>query len=84
MRMALQKFYYLTGNHPKFKNLITLIEGNLGYSIFQAIEQTKIQLSNQEKTVFEFQQKGIEIKEPITIETFSNEIVVKDIKKSHS
>src|ERR1700712_4263387 len=42
----IEDYYYFSGEDPLFKNLITLIENNLGYSVFQSIEKTKITLSN--------------------------------------
>ncbi len=38
IKKDIEDYYYYSGNDSKFKNLITLIENNLGYSVFQAIE----------------------------------------------
>lgn len=84
LQNALDKFYFLTGKHPRFKNLISLIRNNLGYSIFQSIEQTKIGLSNHQQFDFEYSSQGIELKETVTIKEFSTEIVGKDVQKIKS
>ncbi len=81
MQSNLKKFLHLTGNHPRFQNLVTLIKDNLGYAIFQSIEKTKIDLSDNEQIIFEFSKNGIEIKEPISIEEFSKEIIIEDLTK---
>jgi hypothetical chaperone protein len=81
MRNTLNKFYFLTKRNPKFKNLITLIEKNLGYHIFQSIEQAKIDLSSKDETVFYFKAHDIFIHEKISLTEFSNEIIADDISK---
>lgn len=81
LKNALDKFYYLTGNNPRFQNLRTLIKNNLGYSIFQSIEKAKIELSQKETVHFTYSNEGIDINEPISISQFSNEIVGSDVTK---
>jgi hypothetical chaperone protein len=73
-------YYYFSGNDRKFKNLITLIDHNLGYSVFQAIEKTKIELSAAERSTFAYHHMGIEIQEEITIQTY-HQIIHKDLQK---
>lgn len=84
LQTALDKFHYLTGRHPRFQNLITLVRENLGYAVFQSIEKAKIELSEKDKVSFGYQQSGIEFDEPISIEAFSNDIIGEDIDKIHS
>lgn len=76
----IEDYYYFSGNDRKFKNLITLIENNLGYTVFQAIEKTKIELSSQSNSEFIYSKMDIEINESISIEVYEN-IIAKEIQK---
>ncbi|EDM38279.1 probable heat shock protein [Pedobacter sp. BAL39] len=76
----LQNYYHYSGQDPKFKNLLTLTEHNLGYSVFQSIEKTKVELSAAESVNFHYSQRGIEINEEITIDAY-NQIIAKDLRK---
>jgi hypothetical chaperone protein len=76
----LQDYYYYSKNDRKFKNLLTLIDNNLGYSVFQSIEKTKITLSNKNVSPFKYNKLGIEIDEEISLSQY-NAIIDKDIKK---
>ncbi len=76
---SLKQSYYLTGNDFRIKNLQTLIEKNLGYKLFQAIEFSKITLTNEDKTDFIFANEGIDIFETIHINNFENEIIKENI-----
>ncbi|TKC06750.1 Hsp70 family protein [Pedobacter polaris] len=80
IKKDIEDYYYYSGNDPQFKNLITLIDNNLGYSIFQSIEKTKIALSNFDKTNFHYNKMGIKINEEIAIATYSS-IIQKDINR---
>jgi hypothetical chaperone protein len=80
IKKDIENYYYFSGNDPKFKNLITLIDQNLGYSVFQAIEQTKIGLSQQTLSRFHYDNQGIKIDEEISLETY-NLIVAKDVQR---
>lgn len=76
----LENYYHYSKNDRKFKNLLTLIDHNLGYSVFQQIEKTKISLSTQSVTPFQYAHMGIEIDEQISIEQY-NGIIAKDLGK---
>ncbi len=76
---SLKRSYFLTGNDYRIKNLQTLIEKNLGYKLFQAIEFSKITLTNEVKTDLIFENKGIDIFETIHISDFENEIITDNI-----
>ncbi|EHQ30755.1 Hsp70 family protein [Mucilaginibacter paludis] len=76
----IEDYYYFSGNNPQFKNLITLIENNLGYSVFQSIESTKIELSNTDKTVFSYHKMDIDIDEEISINSYE-QIIAKDVDR---
>lgn len=74
----LKRYYFQTKNNPKVKNLIDLIEGNLGYSIFREIEKVKIDLSAQPLADFRFVPSGID--EPVSEENFYA-IIAPDLQK---
>lgn len=76
----LKRYYAFTGENASFKNLITLTENNLGYSVFQAIEKTKIDLSHLPESVFCYSNMEIEINQAISIDEY-NRIIEKDLKK---
>jgi hypothetical chaperone protein len=76
----LRQYYSYTNQNKKIKNLITLTENNLGYSIFQSIEKTKVELSKQAQSTFEYHALDIDIEEHISITDY-NTIINKDILK---
>jgi len=80
IQKEMEDYYYYSGNDSKFKNLITLVDQNLGYSVFRAIEKTKIELSDQTQSDFRYSNMGIEIDESISIEQY-NGIIEKDVNK---
>lgn len=80
IKKDLQDYYYYSKNDPKFKNLLTLIDNNLGYSIFQSIEKTKINLSKMQTSPFVYSKMDIRIKEEIAIDKYNN-IIEKDLRK---
>ena len=75
----IEDYYYFSGYDKKFKNLITLIEHNLGYSIFQSIEKTKIELSDDPSSDFKYSNLGIEINEAITLSEY-NSVINKNVQ----
>jgi len=75
----IEDYYYFSGYEKKFKNLITLIEHNLGYSIFQSIEKTKIELSDDPLSDFKYSNLGIEINEAITLSEY-NSVIDKNVQ----
>jgi hypothetical chaperone protein len=80
IKKDIENYYYFSGNDPDFKNLITLIDNNLGYSVFQSIEKTKINLSDQNVSRFTYSNMGIEIDEEITLAHYEA-IIDKDLQK---
>lgn len=80
IKKDIEDYYYYSGNDPKFKNLITLIENNLGYSVFQAIEKTKIELSNTATSKFSYHNMDIQISEEISLSTYQ-QIIKKDVDR---
>jgi len=80
IKKDIEDYYYFSGNDRKFKNLITLIENNLGYSIFQSIEKTKITLSGADSSTFSYHKMDIDIEEEIPLPTY-DEIIKKDVDR---
>jgi hypothetical chaperone protein len=76
----LQNYYHFSKQDRKFKNLITLTDNNLGYSLFQSVEKTKIELSELENSRFAYSKMEIEIDENIHVDEY-NTIIEKDLKK---
>jgi len=80
IKKDIEDYYYFSGNDRKFKNLITLINNNLGYSVFQAIEKTKIELSNTDTSVFSYHNMDIDIDEKIPLPVYE-QIIAKDVAR---
>jgi len=80
IKKDIEDYYYFSGNDRKFKNLITLIDNNLGYSIFQSIEKTKITLSDSDSSSFSYHKMDIDIEEEIPLSTY-DEIIKKDVDR---
>ena len=83
IKKDIEAYYYFSGNNPKFKNLITLIENNLGYSVFQAIEKTKITLSTANSSTFNYHKMDIRIEEEIPSADYEK-IIKKDVDRISS
>ena len=81
MRSAIRRSYTFSGNDNRVQNLLSLIEKNLGYSLFQEIESAKIQLAAADLARFAFDREGIQFEEQITIEDFETEIIHKNLEK---
>ncbi len=80
-RSNIAKSVVFTGNDPRVKNLQTLIERNLGYVLFQQIEQCKFDLTDQDIADLLFDEQGIHLKESVTIEAFEHEIIQKNLNR---
>jgi hypothetical chaperone protein len=76
----LENYYHFSGKDSKFKNLITLIEHNLGYSVFQAIEKVKITLSDTDCASFAYMHLGININDTISLDEYE-QITAKEVGK---
>ena len=57
---------HASDNVPAIEALYDLVEENLGYRLFRAIEAAKIRLSTGEATTIDFEEARIAIHEPIT------------------
>lgn len=80
IKKDIDDYYYFSEKDRKFKNLITLIENNLGYSVFQAIERTKITLSSEAQTQFSYHQMEIDIEEEVSLADYQ-QIIKKDVDR---
>ncbi|QEC78692.1 Hsp70 family protein [Mucilaginibacter ginsenosidivorax] len=80
IKKDIDDYYYFSGNNRKFKNLITLIDNNLGYSVFQAIEKTKIELSNADTSAFSYHNMDIDIEEDVPLPGYE-QIIAKDVDR---
>ena len=80
IKKDIEDYYYYSGNDRKFKNLITLIDNNLGYSVFQSIEKTKVTLTNADSTAFSYHNMDIDIEEEITLPVYE-QIIAKDVER---
>ncbi|SHM98154.1 Hsp70 family protein [Mucilaginibacter sp. OK098] len=76
----IEDYYYFSGNNPQFRNLITLIENNLGYSVFQSIEKTKITLTDADTATFSYHKMNIDIEEKIGL-PYYEQIIAKDVDR---
>ncbi|NCD71701.1 Hsp70 family protein [Mucilaginibacter agri] len=80
IKKDIDDYYYYSGNNRQFKNLITLLENNLGYSVFQSIEKTKISLSKADTTSFTYHKMDIDIDEDISLSVYED-IIAKDVAR---
>ncbi|GAA3957453.1 Hsp70 family protein [Mucilaginibacter dorajii] len=80
IKKDIEDYYYYSRNDRKFKNLITLIDNNLGYSVFQSIEKTKIELSNRDTSTFTYHKMDIDIEEEISLPAYED-IITKDVNR---
>lgn len=81
IKNEVRAYYNLSGKKPQLKNLMTLIEHNLGYKMTQSIEKTKIALSDAAETLFSFHQEGIDFDENISLAYFQDKIIKADLDK---
>lgn len=54
----------------RMDQLFCLIDGQLGFDVFEVIERSKRTLSGADSTRFEYRRPGIQITEPITLQAF--------------
>ncbi|MFA6086702.1 Hsp70 family protein [Mucilaginibacter sp.] len=80
IKKDIEDYYFFSGKNPQFKNLITLIEHNLGYSVFQSIEKTKITLTNADSSMFSYHKMDIKIEEEISLGVYE-EVIAKDVAR---
>ncbi len=77
MLEAINRSYVFSGRNPKVKNLYNLLDKNLGYALFQKVEQSKIDLTQNDTANLQFNEHEIEINESISLAELSNQIIQK-------
>jgi hypothetical chaperone protein len=80
IRKQLDNYYQYTNKNPALQRLMSLIDNNLGFSLFQVIERSKISLSAKESSQINFSQVNIDIQEQLALADF-NEFIYEEIKK---
>jgi hypothetical chaperone protein len=65
-QQLIEHMLHASDNVPAIEALYDLVEENLGYRLFRAIEAAKIRLSSDDATVLEFDEARIQIREPLT------------------
>lgn len=83
-RDNISKSYAFSDRDYRVKNLLTLIEKNLGYVFFKQIEKAKFGLTENDISELVFNEFDIKINELITIEDFECEIINKNVSKIDS
>ena len=81
MKEAIRKSYFQSDNNPKVNNLLTLIEKNLGYHLFEEVEKTKMELTENDIALFAFNDEGIDFEEQVSIAEFESGIIAEELKK---
>jgi hypothetical chaperone protein len=71
IRKQLDNYYQYTNKNPALHRLMSLIDNNLGFSLFRTIEKAKISLSASEISGIDFNQADIEIREVLGLEEFN-------------
>jgi hypothetical chaperone protein len=72
LRKKLDVYYSYTNKNDAVKKLIEMIDNNLGFALFQAIEKSKINLSEQTESKIIFKQGNIQIDQTISRKEFSD------------
>ena len=80
IRRSLNDYYHAAKRNPALLRLMTLIDENLGFSLFQSIEKSKIELSQKDLTEIIYHQSSINIEERISLEEF-NQFIGTDVQK---
>src|ERR1043165_3616617 len=79
VKREISDHYVATGHNRRLKNLMTLVENNLGYQLFQAVEETKIHLSQSERAQLGFSKMDIGINEDVHLSEY-NRVIKNDVK----
>jgi len=80
LRRSLDTYYLYTNRNPAIQRLMTLIDKNLGFSLFQSIEKSKIDLSHADRSIIDFHHFSIDIDEELVLEEL-NKFIQPDIQK---
>ena len=71
VREDLDLFLRRSDSPERIARLITLVDKDLGFGLFKAIERAKIGLTEQEAAVLDFHESGLDIHESITRDQFA-------------
>lgn len=80
IRSQILELRHSADDRTAIDNLLTLVDDNYGFMLFQEIERAKIGLSSSDSDRIEFRKKGLGIDEEITREEFEN-IIREQIEK---
>jgi hypothetical chaperone protein len=80
IRKQLDNYYQYTNKNPALRRLMSLIDNNLGFSLFRTIEKAKINLSGNKISGLEFNEAEIEMQETLSIQEF-NDFIDPEIAK---
>jgi hypothetical chaperone protein len=80
IRKQLDSYYMYTKNDPALRRLMVLIDNNLGFSLFQSIEKSKINLSKEEQSHILFNNSSLEVNELLTRKEF-NQFIDESVEK---
>lgn len=64
-RRQMDKYYVFSGQDQRINNVRVLIDRNYVYSLFKAIERSKIELSDRERSMIRFVRPDLRLEEPI-------------------
>lgn len=70
MMMEIEKYFDLTRENARIANFMQVLQHNLGYSLFRQIEESKKDLSTQDKAWIKFAAMDVDIKESIDLGEF--------------
>ncbi|HEX8547737.1 MAG TPA: Hsp70 family protein [Cytophagaceae bacterium] len=80
IRKQLDNYYQYTNKNPALKRLMDLIDSNLGFALFRAIEKTKVTLSEQESSEITFRGSNMDIHHVLGLDEF-NQSISKDTRE---
>lgn len=80
IRRKLDMYHRYTNYNPAIARLITYIDNNLGFSMFQHIEKSKIELSGRDFTEIIFRESSIDIDVLLKVEEF-NVLIERELNK---
>lgn len=84
IRNDIEDYYHFTGKAAQLLNLKALVEHNLGYKVFQQIEEAKIRLSSHDRATFSVNLAEIQFQEEITLEAFGKAIIPTELDRIHN
>jgi hypothetical chaperone protein len=83
IRKSLDSYYLYTRRDPALKRLMSFIDNNLGFSLFQVIEKSKIELSGTSEASLFFEYQDIDIREKLPLTEF-NQFINREIEQIES